>query len=174
MSSTETIEKIADTLGWTNYETTGSVGRGPTDKTISIDDGVYWYLVDADAALDWATDYEHPEDDGTSVQPRPYDDFCSAIDELDPLDVIPADERDDWAGLCGVNGDIENRIMDTPEDLDDLLRAIESGQIELTPDLPTFGGEEPSNTWGVWSWDADRLLVTEDGELAIVDREDWL
>ena len=27
-------------------------------------------------------------------------------------------------------------------------------------DLPTFGGEAPSNTDGVWSWDATRLLVT--------------
>lgn len=25
--------------------------------------------------------------------------------------------------------------------------------------LPTFGGDEPERTTGVWSWDADRLLV---------------
>jgi hypothetical protein len=25
--------------------------------------------------------------------------------------------------------------------------------------LPTFGGEEPERTSGVWSWDAERLLV---------------
>lgn len=25
--------------------------------------------------------------------------------------------------------------------------------------LPTFGGEAPSDTEGVWSWDEDRLLV---------------
>lgn len=26
-------------------------------------------------------------------------------------------------------------------------------------DLPTFGGEEPDDTCGVWSWDADRVLL---------------
>jgi hypothetical protein len=26
-------------------------------------------------------------------------------------------------------------------------------------DLPTYGGEEPVDTLGVWSWDKTRLLV---------------
>lgn len=30
---------------------------------------------------------------------------------------------------------------------------------ELICDLPTFGGIEPANTTGVWSWDENRLLV---------------
>lgn len=25
--------------------------------------------------------------------------------------------------------------------------------------LPTFGGDEPNNTAGIWSWDADRVIV---------------
>jgi hypothetical protein len=28
-------------------------------------------------------------------------------------------------------------------------------------EFPTFGGEEPSSTIGVWSWDEDSLLVGE-------------
>jgi hypothetical protein len=37
--------------------------------------------------------------------------------------------------------------------------------------LPTFGGEEPESTNGVWSWDADRLLVGAcASELRIVRR----
>jgi hypothetical protein len=37
--------------------------------------------------------------------------------------------------------------------------------------LPTFGGEEPERTTGVWSWDADRLLVgTCSTDLRIVRR----
>lgn len=27
--------------------------------------------------------------------------------------------------------------------------------------LPTFGGEEPRNTAGIFSWDADRLLLAD-------------
>lgn len=38
--------------------------------------------------------------------------------------------------------------------------------------LPTFGGQEPADTIGVWSWDESRLLVGE-GNLEIVDRADW-
>ena len=37
--------------------------------------------------------------------------------------------------------------------------------------LPTFGGEEPQDTAGVWSWDATRLLVgTCADDLKIVAR----
>lgn len=32
------------------------------------------------------------------------------------------------------------------------------GNLDWTA-LPTFGGEEPSDTGGIWSWDATRLLV---------------
>lgn len=39
--------------------------------------------------------------------------------------------------------------------------------------LPTFGGAEPRNTAGVWSWDATRLLVgTSAADLRIVAREE--
>jgi hypothetical protein len=41
-------------------------------------------------------------------------------------------------------------------------------------DLPTFGGEEPECTLGVWSWDEHRLLVGDGwDDLIIVRREDW-
>lgn len=40
-------------------------------------------------------------------------------------------------------------------------------------DLPTFGGEEPSDTSGVWSWDKDNLLVgTCVDDMEIVSREE--
>jgi len=65
--------------------------------------------------------------------------------------------------------------------LEDLLRAIESNDPrtqdqhgQLSTDLPTFGGEEPESTLQVWSWDARRLLVTNEiGELEIVERKNW-
>lgn len=38
-------------------------------------------------------------------------------------------------------------------------------------DLPTFGGDEPLDTLGVWSWDADSLLVGDGSDFLIVPRE---
>ena len=59
-------------------------------------------------------------------------------------------------------------------DLDGLLEALRSGDIELSDDLPLFGGKEPDSTLGVWSWDKDRLLVGETvRDLEIVDRGEW-
>ena len=41
-------------------------------------------------------------------------------------------------------------------------------------DAPTFGGTEPDDTMGVWSWDADHVLVGEGWEGAeIMTRSDW-
>ena len=39
--------------------------------------------------------------------------------------------------------------------------------------LPTFGGEPPADTQGVWSWDADRMIVGRShNELRLVRREE--
>jgi hypothetical protein len=42
-------------------------------------------------------------------------------------------------------------------------------------ELPIFGGEQPSATDGVWSWDEDQLLVGEGNfsEWYLIDREEW-
>jgi len=41
-------------------------------------------------------------------------------------------------------------------------------------DLPTFGGPEPKDTAGIWSWDLGRLLVGSSlDDLRIVSREEW-
>ena len=69
--------------------------------------------------------------------------------------------------------------------LDELLAAILAYRAEVRshledddsdrwmPDLPTFGSEEPSDTSGVWSWDAKRLLVSTGCEpgYRIIERE---
>ena len=39
--------------------------------------------------------------------------------------------------------------------------------------LPTFGGDIPVDTIGVFSWDERRLLVRIYGSWEIVGREDW-
>ena len=39
-------------------------------------------------------------------------------------------------------------------------------------ELPTFGGEGPGDTYGVWSWDEENLIVgTCADDLAIVKRD---
>jgi len=60
-----------------------------------------------------------------------------------------------------------------PANLDELLQAIRAGRYsdrDMTR-LPTFGGEPPADTSGVWSWDEARLLTqTASGDLRIVPR----
>lgn len=74
-------------------------------------------------------------------------------------------------------------MVDCPKTLEQLRDAMVSGEIwdgapmkfgELDwTSLPTFGGDEPRNTFGIWSWDATRVLVGEDARyLRIVDRDD--
>ena len=58
---------------------------------------------------------------------------------------------------------------DAPTTLDELLALLRADTIWAgapmrhgdldTTSLPTFGGAEPVSTEGVWSWDADRLIV---------------
>ena len=60
--------------------------------------------------------------------------------------------------------------------LDQLAQAIKDGVINQHEydfsDLPNFGGVEPEDTAGIWSWDEDRLLLGE-GDLEIVTREEY-
>ena len=62
--------------------------------------------------------------------------------------------------------------------LDDLLEILTDDSTEIDSDemvaLPTFGGGEPDNTLGVWSWDETRLLVGScSDDYEIVDRSEW-
>ena len=65
--------------------------------------------------------------------------------------------------------------------LDELLDAILAGDARLPrahgeidmSALPTFGGLEPVDTAGVWSWDQSRLLVGGgSNDLEIVSKQD--
>lgn len=64
------------------------------------------------------------------------------------------------------------------DELLDLLGEIDSeilGHCDL-PGLPTFGGVEPRETAGIWSWDETRLLVDDHKRgrgFTIVDRATW-
>lgn len=56
------------------------------------------------------------------------------------------------------------------------MTAAELECVDMTS-LPTFGGEEPKNMAGIWSWDETSLLVGDDvgtgefvGDLKIISR----
>jgi len=63
--------------------------------------------------------------------------------------------------------------MKNYKNLKALLEGLKAGDFqdqELT-DLPTFGGKEPTDTTGIWSWDADQLLVGDEIEtMTIIPR----
>jgi len=69
--------------------------------------------------------------------------------------------------------------LDLVESLDELavvLRGDEGGRLDWMDwtSLPVFGGKEPADTLGVWSWDEGRLLVGGcRSDLEIVAREQW-
>lgn len=39
--------------------------------------------------------------------------------------------------------------------------------------LPKFGGNEPDDTAGIWSWDKNRLLIGESANFKIVSRASY-
>ena len=49
------------------------------------------------------------------------------------------------------------------EDLCELLNSLTAEELEDRGidicDLPTFGGDEPDDTTGIWSWDEADLLI---------------
>ncbi len=56
------------------------------------------------------------------------------------------------------------------DELLDVLNSMEdSRDVDMTS-LPTFGGDEPSNTMGVWSWDATQMIIGTGSDYQIVDR----
>lgn len=67
-----------------------------------------------------------------------------------------------------------------PQTLDELCAALRAGavwagcrrdsdgRLDWTH-LPTFGGDEVNDTHGVWSWDADRLLMNSLDSYRLVD-----
>ncbi len=67
------------------------------------------------------------------------------------------------------------------ETLDELRDALLAGDarfcdrhLDWDTDLPTFGGEAPEDTTGVWSWDEDRVLWgTCADDLRILDRSEF-
>ena len=63
-----------------------------------------------------------------------------------------------------------NACTNLEELLKILTRLEDSREVDMTS-LPTFGGNEPKDTQGVWSWDATHMIVGTGSDYEIVDRE---
>lgn len=59
-------------------------------------------------------------------------------------------------------------------DLDELLEVLNNDSISVDDmtSLPTFGGDEPQDTQGIWSWDETRWIVGASRQYEIEDRTD--
>ena len=65
--------------------------------------------------------------------------------------------------------------------LQDLFNAMKAQTFDVVDvhgqfrtDLPTFGGKEPADKIGIWSWDSSNLLIgTCQDDLAIISRQEW-
>lgn len=114
-----------------------------------------------------------------------YADYASIPDEIDGGDTLIISEHcnPDDAIAAIRNAKNLRRLLDSLQDYEDALNPddpipretrLRMAGIDIC-ELPHFGGDEPSNTLGVWSWDEDRLLVGEGpfSDWRIVDREDW-
>jgi len=58
------------------------------------------------------------------------------------------------------------------DSLDDLLQVVQNYEIDdrQMVELPTFGGDEPPSTVGIWSWDTTRMMVGEGDDINIIKR----
>lgn len=75
----------------------------------------------------------------------------------DRLTIYWDDRCDDDQGWCYRLRD--EGWGDRIDDLSDLLAVLREYQPDDLDDLPTFGGNEPTDTTATWSWDAERVLV---------------
>ncbi|WP_026332133.1 hypothetical protein [Thioalkalivibrio sp. ALE16] len=97
----------------------------------------------------------------------------------EPVETIEYRDADDTSLAWSA----ERAILKAPS-LDSLVEALserfdstsERFQERGLVDLPNYGGDEPEDTQGIWSWDETRLLIGEGGpdEWEVVTREDWV
>jgi hypothetical protein len=80
------------------------------------------------------------------------------------------------------NSNTINAAIQSAADLNQLFAAIESYQdkgtrIDEVADLcglPTYGGDEPVSTIGIWSWDPGRMIVSDyNGNFVIESRDGY-
>ena len=147
------LDTIASALGWHDYQTTGSldiVALAGGDY-LTVSDGNHWYLASLAEADTWARNFDGGE---------PYADFCDDVALVDPLLVLDLDDLSGWDGLCGVGGDIDERI-DPNRTYSAYVWAINPREFDGTADLT-------DDEAGAWVGAAQDYLDDEDlDEIAV-------
>ncbi len=125
---------------------------------LSIDDAEYGYA-------DFRGVYVLEDDEGDTWTAYWKEDWKLA-DDIDVITKSRTELESIWESFLEEQRDVN--------DLEELLGAIRAAHIELTADLPTFGGDPPDDTHGVWSWDVSSLLVGDRmTDLEIITRDEW-
>ena len=101
--------------------------------------------------------------------------ICLAADEEEAFQMFCEDTQINCSFEHLENDGYEFHSIDS---LEDLLEYLKDWNDEYTQmmmaDLPVFGGEEPSNTSEIWSWDLNNLLVgTCSEDFRIISRKEW-
>jgi len=82
---------------------------------------------------------------------------------------------DDWVGKIDGSQSLD-QLYETLWDCRNALDLEARGVVwdRVLCDLPTFGGPDPADTSGIWSWDETRLLLTDgQGGFEIRDRREF-
>jgi hypothetical protein len=112
-----------------------------TPKTCETGDSVWGYPTDD--ALRWVETLNKQETTMTRnwrdeiLRAKSLDDLCHALNDME--DLFEEDCGETGQPACVLAGISENELCD----------------------LPIFGGEEPADTTGIWSWDEANCLVFE-------------
>lgn len=86
------------------------------------------------------------------------DTIRTALDDI-AVEIKNAQNLDELlAGLQAFAAACNNNASDMDSDYDELDVENEMRAVDMTS-LPTFGGEAPADTSGVWSWSPSRMLV---------------
>jgi hypothetical protein len=82
-------------------------------------------------------------------------------------------DSNDPANATDLN-DLYRRLLKIQEsELSDCYLMVQDAKNVRTDNLPTFGGEEPADTYAVFSWDKDNILtINDDGKWILADRSE--
>jgi len=79
-------------------------------------------------------------------------------------------EAESLVDLCKALNDMEDAFRQESTDTGQPACVLAGITEEELCELPTFGGEEPADTQGIFSWDETRYLVNSDAG----QRPDWV
>ncbi|MDF0606777.1 hypothetical protein HZU77_014110 [Neisseriaceae bacterium TC5R-5] len=106
-------------------------------------------------------------------------DDCIHAGEVDTITLLALIKKYGVSAIpYGKSISVSDVITSLSELADVLNGLIENASVEVdyeeygldTTDLPTFGGLEPKDTRGIYSWDANNFLIKDDRDWRVVSR----